>query len=126
MKNEVKQAGMKRCTKCKKSKDKSRFGKDKRLNVGLSYWCIKCEKEYQHAYYLRTSKATRRNFKYEDSHRVVGGVKQKLCRKCRKWKAEREFHANPISRDGLKATCKKCAKKSRKLSNPLIPPSLRQ
>ena len=113
MKNEVKQSGMKRCTKCKKSKDKSQFGKDKRLKDGLSYWCIKCEQEYQHAYYLRTSKATRRNFKYEDSHRVVGGVKQKLCRKCRKWKAEREFHTNLISRDGLKATCKKCAKKSR-------------
>ena len=114
MKKGEKQAGMKRCTKCGKLKDKGEFGKDKRLKDGLSYWCIKCEREYQHAYYLRTSKATRRNFKYEDSHRVVGGVKQKLCCNCRKWKAESEFHIDPIPKDVLKAKCKECISNSRK------------
>jgi len=45
---------------------------------------------------------------YEQRHRVVGGVKQKLCRKCKEWKAESEFHKNSASRDGLAGACKKC------------------
>ena len=46
--------------------------------------------------------------KYDDLHRVVDGVKQKLCRKCKEWKPESEFHKNASCKDGLAGTCKTC------------------
>jgi hypothetical protein len=46
--------------------------------------------------------------KYDDLHRVVDGVKQKLCRKCEEWKPESEFHKNTSSKDGLAGSCKTC------------------
>ena len=49
-----------------------------------------------------------RSKKYEDFHRVVDDVKQKLCRKCNEWKPESEFHKNASSKDGLAGTCKAC------------------
>lgn len=53
-------------------------------------------------------KALRRGSKYEDFHRVIDGVKQKLCRKCNEWKPESEFHKNASSKDGLAGSCKVC------------------
>lgn len=50
--------------------------------------------------------------KYEDSHRVVDGVKQKLCRKCNEWKPESEFHKNASCKDGLAGSCKVCKAKA--------------
>ena len=44
----------------------------------------------------------------EKNHRIAGGVKQKLCRKCKEWKAESEFHKNSASKDGLAGACKAC------------------
>ena len=97
-----KQSKKKRCTKCGKLKDRGEFGKAKLHKDGLRYWCNFCEQQYQRAYYLRTRKVTRRNFKYEESHRVFGGVKQKRCRKCRRWKAEREFQRSSATKDKLR------------------------
>ena len=50
--------------------------------------------------------------KYEDFHRIVDGVKQKLCRKCNEWKPESEFHKNASCKDGLAASCKVCKAKA--------------
>lgn len=46
--------------------------------------------------------------KYDDLHRVVDGVKQKLCRKCKEWKPDSEFHKNASCKDGLAVSCKTC------------------
>lgn len=46
--------------------------------------------------------------KYDDLHRIVDGVKQKLCRKCKEWKPESEFHKNASCKDGLAGSCKTC------------------
>ena len=63
-------------------------------------------------------KPPKRGKTYEDFHRVVDEVKQKLCRKCNEWKPESEFHKNASSKDGLAGPCKACkaeaAKKYRK------------
>lgn len=53
-------------------------------------------------------KPPKRSKKYEDFHRVVDDVKQKLCRKCNEWKPESKFHKNASSKDGLAGTCKTC------------------
>jgi hypothetical protein len=64
----------------------------------------------------KTGQKTRAH-RYENDHRVVDDVKQKLCRKCGQWKAETEFHKNASRKDGLARWCKVCktnaAKKSR-------------
>lgn len=41
-------------------------------------------------------------------HRIVNGVRQKLCKKCNEWKPENEFHKNASSKDNLAADCKVC------------------
>jgi hypothetical protein len=53
-------------------------------------------------------KSPGRSKKYEDIHRVVDDVKQKLCRKCNEWKPESEFYKSASSKDGLAGTCKAC------------------
>lgn len=53
-------------------------------------------------------KSPKRSTTYEDFHRIVDDVKQKLCRKCNEWKPESEFHKNASSKDGLAGSCKAC------------------
>ena len=56
----------------------------------------------------------KKRFRYEDCHRVVNGVKEKLCRKCRKWKGESQFCRNRSSKDGLLGWCTECLSATRK------------
>ena len=58
---------------------------------------------------MRIRKDRRRYLLYEDRHRVVKGVRQKLCRKCNQWINETGFHRSSREKDGLKGRCKKCA-----------------
>ena len=53
-------------------------------------------------------KPPKRGKTYEDLHRIVDDVKQKLCRKCNEWKPESRFHKNASSKDGLAGSCKVC------------------
>ena len=67
-------------------------------------------------------KSPKRGKTYQDLHRVVDDVKQKLCRKCNEWKPETGFHKSASSKDGLAGSCKACkakaAKKYRKRHKP--------
>ena len=51
---------------------------------------------------------------YDAKHRVVDDVRQKLCRKCKEWKPESEFHKNASSKNGLAGSCKTCKAKAAK------------
>ncbi len=66
---------------------------------------------------LTSTGGKRRVYTYEDEHRIIDHVKQKLCRKCGEWKNESEFHKNASRKDGLARWCKICkigaARKSR-------------
>ena len=53
-------------------------------------------------------KTARKNKTYKQQHRTVNGVRQKLCRKCKKWKPKSEFHKNSSSKDGRAGSCKIC------------------
>ena len=57
-------------------------------------------------------KTARRNKINKQQHRTVKGVRQKLCRKCNKWKPESEFHKNSSSKDNLAVSCKICKNKA--------------
>ncbi|MCX5638913.1 MAG: hypothetical protein NTX52_14650 [Planctomycetota bacterium] len=111
---------MKRCTKCKKWKDESEFSIQHTRKDGLRYWCKKCECDYMHKRYHENRPSLRRYRSYEQCHRVVNGVKQKRCSKCKQWKPDDGFHRSRSSKDGLGVWCKKCAReaacKSRKRS----------
>ena len=102
----------KRCTKCRKWKDESKFPRNAKGQDGLHCWCKECF----HKYYRRNSKPARRRYTYEESHRVVGGVKEKRCLKCKKWKAESDFYRESQYKDGLQGKCKKCADRATKES----------
>ncbi len=101
---------MKKCTKCKKRREESEFGKDRRSKDGLAYLCKKCSREYSRRRYRRIRGPVKRYFRYEESHRTIDGVKQKRCSKCEKWKEESKFGKNTRQNDGLKSWCKDCGR----------------
>ena len=98
------------CSHCKKWKYQSEFHKNSRSKDGLKLWCKECGRKR----YERIKIGARKYLRFEDRHRVVNGVKEKLCRKCSKWKAESEFYNNKSARDGLNELCKKCSYKAAK------------
>jgi hypothetical protein len=103
---------MKQCTKCKKWKDESQFYVKSRHKDGLSYWCRKCESEYARVRYNRNGRRSRRYFRYEERHRVVRGLKEKRCSRCKKWRPEAQFYRRTRHKDGLSVWCKECADKA--------------
>ena len=74
---------MKQCTKCKQWKDESKFYKQSSGAATPKSSCMECQRMYNRVRYLRTTKAGRRKYTYEESHAVIDGVRLKLCPKCR-------------------------------------------
>ncbi len=103
---------MKRCPKCKKRKDESKFGKSPKSKDGLAYWCRDCEAEYARKRYRENRGTVKKYIRYEERHRVVDVVREKRCSSCRKWKAESMFYKNQTCKDGLSESCKECANKA--------------
>lgn len=103
---------MKRCSKCKKWKDESGFGRNSSHKDGLSYQCKQCDCDYSRVYYRRNKTGVKKYYSYEECHRVVDGVKEKLCRRCKRWKAGSEFYKKRKHKDGLQWCCKECADKA--------------
>lgn len=103
---------MRRCSKCKKLKDESEFYKKRTPKEGFSYWCKKCESEYARRRYNRDGRRAKRYLRYEQRHRVVGGVKQKRCSRCKKWRPESGYYKKSKHKDGLAVWCKECANKA--------------
>lgn len=97
------------CGECEKWKAESQFCINRRTKDGLQWRCRECEAEYDHKRYKRIRKDRRRYLRYEDRHRVVKGIKQKFCGKCRRWKDETGFHKDSSEKDGLSDRCKKCS-----------------
>ncbi len=103
---------MKLCRKCKKQKDESDFGKNRKRKDGLKYWCKDCERAYIRERYKKEGKGLKKYNRYEECHRVVDGVKQKLCKRCKRWKADSNFYKGRRQKDGLSSWCKVCANKA--------------
>ena len=102
----------KRCTKCKKWKGESKFGKYGYSKDGLGYDCKDCVRADMREHYKKKGKGLKTYYRYEECHRVVDGVKQKRCRRCKSWKTESEFYKNRSYKDGLQFSCKACANKA--------------
>ncbi|MHC4112545.1 MAG: hypothetical protein ACYSUY_15850 [Planctomycetota bacterium] len=112
MKKTGKQARVKRCTKCRKSKDKGEFGKHSIHKDGLTYWCKECLRKYGRLRYRKNRKSVKKYYTSKQNHRVVHGLRQKRCCRCRKWKAESMYYKRRRSNDGLYVWCKECANKA--------------
>jgi len=100
------------CSRCKQWKYYSDFYKDNRAKDRLMSWCKECERKRTE--HKRTS--DKKYLLYEDCHRIVKGIRQKLCTKCRRWKSENEFYKDKLRKDGLMGRCKKCSYKTAKKS----------
>ena len=107
--NGVKQ---KRCIKCEKWKDESKFGKDRSSKDGLAYDCKDCVRAYKRERDKKEGRGLKKYYRYEERHRVVDGVKQKRCSRCKKWKDESEFHKSRREKNGLAVWCKECSNKA--------------
>ena len=107
----VKGAKKKLCRKCRKWKGESQFCKSRSSKDGVQSQCKECKSKYARKRYERIRKAGKRNLRFEDRHRVVKGIKQKLCRKYNRWKNESVFYKSRSAKDGLDDRCKKCSYK---------------
>ena len=103
---------MKQCSKCKKWKNESEFYERHKSKDGLDSWCKKCCLECASKYYKKGRATVKKYFRYAERHRVVKGVKEKRCRKCREWKPESEYYKKLKHKDGLAIWCKECADKA--------------
>ncbi len=100
---------LKCCTKCKKWKDESKFGKKRCSKDRLSFACKKCRRVYAREHNNKKRKGLKKKYYiYDECHRVVDGVKQKLCKMCMKWKAEDDFYKERKNKDGLRFVCTEC------------------
>ncbi len=103
---------MKLCTKCKKLKSKSEFGKKLKHTDGLRYRCKDCARAYMREKYKKEGKGLKQYYRHEECHRVVDGMKQKRCRRCKSWKTESDFYKKHRNKDGLAVWCKECSEKA--------------
>ncbi len=102
---------LKRCGRCKKWKARSKFSRSRSRKDGLNQRCKQCDRDDRCKKFGKGG-VFRKYFTYEERHRVVDGMKQKLCRGCETWKAESEFYKNQRNKDGLGEQCKKCVDKA--------------
>ncbi len=101
------------CTKCNRWKDEIQFNMHSRSKDGLGYDCKDCVRAYDRERYKKKVKILKRKYyRYEECHRVVDGVKQKRCRRCKSWKTESDFYKVRSHKDGLSRLCKECANKA--------------
>ena len=100
---------MKQCSKCKKRKDESEFNKIQANMDGLMVWCRECVSKYAREHYEQKRDSAKKYNNYKNLHRVTGGVKQKRCGRCKKWKAETQYYKHNRHKDGLASWCKECA-----------------
>ena len=98
----------KRCRRCKKWKDESEFGKHRTSKDGLSIRCRDCDRAYDRERYRKDMKSVKDRLRYEQRHRIVAGVKQRLCCRCKKWKDENQYCRSRRSKDELQWQCKEC------------------
>jgi len=105
----IKGRKQKYCTTCKQWKGESEFRKDRAKRDGLKIGCRDCDSAYQREYQRKHRGNARKYLKFEERHRIIDRVREKLCTKCGKWKKESEYYKQRSDRDGLAGQCRKCS-----------------
>lgn len=96
------------CSRCKQWENESDFYRDGGAKDGLASRCRKCDTRPCRRHRGQDRRVTRRNLSYEQRHRVVAGVKQKLCGRCGQWRDESDFYRHRWAKDGLAGWCREC------------------
>ncbi len=73
---------------------------------------MNAQKQKARKQYRKDGKSVKKYYRYKENHRVVGGMKQKRCYRCRRWKPENLYYKRRRSKDGLYVWCKECANKA--------------
>ena len=105
----VKGIKQKLCIMCEEWKPESEYHKNRSKMDGLGSQCKECTRVYFQSRYRKSKKCVKDRLRYENLHRTSCGVKEKLCSRCKQWKAESHFHKHRGSKDGLQSACKECA-----------------
>lgn len=91
-----------KCTKCKITKDKSKFTKNKSKPTGHSAWCKECSSKYNK---LRREEAKKKNTNLDYDY---FDFEIKKCSKCRQEKNIKNFAIVKHSTSGLHRQCRQC------------------
>jgi len=104
------------CIKCFTWKDQSEFNIDRSNRDGLDMRCRDCARLLGQARYRKATKKKKIivYLRFKDRHRLIRGVKQKLCTKCGKWKKQNEYYKSSSEEDGLMCRCRECTYKPAK------------
>ena len=122
----VKGVKQKRCIRCKRWKEESEFHKDRARKDGLRTYCKGCVETYERKCRNKNRNDVRDYLRYEERHRIVRTIKEKLCSRCKEWKYESEFHKERRLKDGLSFWCKECSYKVTRKSRQRIVNGIRQ
>jgi len=106
----VKGRKQKYCTTCKQWKGEKEFRIDRHKRDGLKIRCRDCDDAYEREYRMKHRGDVRKYLKFEERHRTVSGLREKLCAKCQQWKKDSEYYRQRTSKDGLSGWCKKCSR----------------
>jgi len=104
------------CRECNRWNNESEFYRKRSKKDGLDGRCKNCSSKASGKSYEWKRKGARKYLRYEDRHRIVNGVREKLCTKCRRWKKESDFYKSRSSKGGLRGRCRKCLCKAAGIS----------
>ena len=98
------------CIKCHEWKFEREFGKDRSGRDGLDMRCKDCAKLHAQELHRRATRKRKVTayIRFNDRHRSVNRVKQKLCTTCGEWKELNEYYKNSATKDGLMGRCREC------------------
>ena len=88
------------------------FNKNIKNKDRLGSHCKDCVRADMREHYKKEGKGLKTYYRYEECHRVVDGVKQKRCCRCKRWKTENQYYKYSKPKDGLAVWCKECANKA--------------
>jgi len=98
----------KRCTKCHKLKSRDKFYKSTQTNDGLRSSCKICMSKDQRALRERRNPSAKKILSYNERHRTVNKIDQKLCSRCSVWKPLSKYRKDSRRRDDRQSHCNKC------------------
>jgi Recombination endonuclease VII len=101
---------IKRCSRCKKSKDRSEFSRSGRSKDGLQPWCRTCYAAYQRdaGHNKRLQEAYKK--KHDDAfyQLAFSELRLKFCAGCGQAKSIKEFYKKRSGSDGFASYCRPC------------------
>src|SRR3712207_2978457 len=103
-------ASIKRCGRCKESKDRSDFSRSGRSKASLQPWCRACYAAYQRGagHSKRLQEAYKRRHDDAFYQLAYSGSRLKFCAGCGQTRSIEEFYKRRSGPDGFATYCRPC------------------